>query len=50
MILPRAATEQAMSSTIGFSRPAGIAIAKGLLPSMASAPPQGTMWLMPPIV
>ena len=50
MILPRAATEHAMSSTSGGSPRSGNATANGLLPSIASFPPHGTMWLMPPIV
>ena len=41
---------QAMSSTIGKSRSVGKATENGLLPSTASAPPQGVMWLMAPIV
>jgi hypothetical protein len=50
IILPRAATLQAMSSVTGGSSPAGIATANGLLPRIASAPPHGTMWLIPPMV
>ena len=34
-----------MSSTIGASSPAGIAIATGLVPSRDSTPPQTGMWL-----
>jgi len=49
MILPRAATEQAISRMIGGAPLRGRATAKGLLPSIASDPPQGTMWLMAPM-
>jgi hypothetical protein len=45
-IAPFEASEVAMSSTTGASCPAGIATAIGLVPSSASVPPQGAMWLM----
>ena len=46
--LPKAATVGAMSSTIGGSSPAGIAIAIGLVPSRFSIAPHGGRWLLLP--
>ncbi len=44
-MLPNEETDVAMSSTTGASLPAGMAIAIGLVPISASAPPHGAMWL-----
>jgi hypothetical protein len=46
--LPKAATVGAMSSTIGGSSSAGIAMAIGLVPSRFSVEPQGGRWLLLP--
>ena len=35
-----------MSSTTGASLPAGMAMAIGLVPISASAPPHGAMWFI----
>ena len=46
--LPNAATVGAMSSTIGGSSPAGMAMQIGLVPSRFSTEPQGGRWLLLP--